>query len=259
MGGHLHIGIRFPRIDTIKSYIAMNSVDPIKHKNVRNMRRRSMCAVFVLLLVSALVIGVLYVYLSQTPLVDYDETQTIYEDTYPSASNLSIYYDVCFHNVSFNVVDDPGFIIKINWKLTVLVEGAKGKNMNLQVTNSSYGGVVYIQILKENPGDVCALHAGDAIATVNVTINRAYTIDIEASSGWGNMNLTANNATFQRIYFHHGINCPGNNGIDIANSTIYGDLTCEVSTGYYWVRLESVNVVGDVTCTPVNRGTLIEI
>jgi hypothetical protein len=218
-----------------------------------------MCAAFVLLLVSAMIIGVLYVYLSQTELVDYDETLTIYEDTYPSATNLSIYYDVCFHNVSFNVIDDPGFIIKINWKLTVLVDGAKGKNTALQVTNSSYGKVVNIQILRENPNDVCALHAGDAKATVNVTINRAYTIDIEAQAGWGNMNLTASNATFQGIYFHHGINCPGNNGIYITNSTIYGDLTCEVATGHYWVRLESVDVSGEVTCTPEDRGTLIQI
>lgn len=218
-----------------------------------------MCALFVLLLVSAMIIGVLYVYLTQTELVDYDETLTIYEDTYPSATNLSIYYDVCFHNVSFNVVDDPGFMIKINWKLTVLVDGAKGKNTRLQVPYSSNGNVVYIQILKENPSDVCALHAGDARATVNVTINRAYTIDIEAQAGWGNMNLTASNATFEDIYFHHGINCPGNNGIYITNSTVYGDLTCEVSTGHYWVRLESVDVTGEVTCTPEDRGTLIQI
>lgn len=226
---------------------------------MKTMRRRSICIFFILLLVVALIIGGLYVLLSQTELVDYDETVVIYEDTYPSAENISIYYDVCFHNVTFNVVDDPGFMIKINWKLTVLVEGAKGKNTHLQVTNSSNDEYVYIQILKENPNDVCALNAGDAEAFVNVTINRAYTIDIEASAGHGNINLTASEATFQNIYFHHGINCPGNNGIDIVNSTIYGDLTCQVSTGHFWVRLEDVTVGGTISCTPASSGTLIVI
>ena len=223
------------------------------------MRKKSICIFFVLLLVVAVTIGVLYVFLSQTELVDYDETVTIYEEDYPDAENISIYYDVCFHNVTFNVVDDPGFMIKISFKLTVLVEGATGKNTHLQVTNSSSDEFVYIQILKDNPSDVCVLHAGDAEAFVNVTINRAYTLDIEASAGYGNINMTASNATFQNIYFHHGINCPGNNGISITNSTVYGDLTCQVSTGYYWVRLENVDVGGTVSCTPVERGTLIVI
>ena len=214
---------------------------------------------FVLLLVSAVIIGGLYVLLTQTDLVDYDETMVIYQDTYSSAENISIYYDVCFHNVTFNVVDDPGFMIKINWKLTVLVDGAKGRNTNLQVVNSSYSRYVTIQILKENPNDVCALNKGDARATVNVTINSAYTIDLEALAGHGNMNLTANNATFQNINFHHGINCPGNNGMNITNSTVYGDLTCQVDTGHYWVRLDNVTVGGTVSCTPPDRGTLIEI
>jgi hypothetical protein len=182
---------------------------------------------------------------------------TIYEDTYPSAENISIYYDVCFHNATFNVVDDPGFMIKINWKLTVLVDGAKGKNTNLQVTNTSYGKYVTIQILKENPSDICALNKGDAVATVNVTINRAYTIDIEALAGHGNINLTASEATFDSIYFHHGINCPGDNGISLTNSTVYGDLTCQVTTGNFWVRLEDVNVGGELSCTPPTSGTLI--
>ena len=221
------------------------------------MRRRSMCLLFVLLLVTALIIGGLYVLLTQTELVEYDETVVIYEDTYPAAENISIYYDVCFHNVTFNVVDDPGFMIRVNWKLTVLVEGAKGKNTGLQVTNTSSDEFVYIQILKENPSDVCALNAGDARAFVNVTINRAYTIDIEASAGHGNINMTASNATFHNVYFHHGINCPGNNGINMMNSTVYGDLTCQVSTGYYWVRLENVDIGGTLSCTPVERGTLI--
>ncbi|MHA1577991.1 MAG: hypothetical protein ACTSU3_11580 [Candidatus Thorarchaeota archaeon] len=223
------------------------------------MRKRSMGILFVLLLVSAIVIGGLYVLLTQVELVDYDETVTIYEDSYSEAENISIYYDVCFHNVTFNVVDDPGFIIKINWKLTVLVEGAKGKNTNLQVTNTSYSRYVTIQILKENPSDICALNKGDAEATVNVTINSAYTLDIEAHAGHGNIGLTANNATFDNINFHHGINCPGDNTIDITNSTIYGDLTCHVDTGTFWVRLENVNVMGTVTCTPATSGTLIEI
>lgn len=214
---------------------------------------------FVGLLVSAIVLGGLYVYLTQVELVDYDETVTIYEDTYSEAENISIYYDVCFHNVTFNVVDDPGFMIEINWKLTVLVEGAKGKNTNLQVTNTSYSRYVTIQILKENPSDVCALNKGDAEATVNVTINSAYTIDLEALAGHGNINLTANNATFDNIYFHHGINCPGNNGIYITNSTIYEDLTCQVTTGNYWVRLDSVDVRGTILCTPASSGTLIEL
>ncbi len=221
------------------------------------MRRRSMCLLFVLLLVTASIIGGLYVLLTQTELVEYDETVVIYEDTYPAAENISIYYDVCFHNVTFNVVDDPGFMIRVNWKLTVLVEGAKGKNTGLQVTNTSSDEFVYIQILKENPSDVCALNAGDARAFVNVTINRAYTIDIEASAGHGNINMTASNATFQNVYFHHGINCPGNNGINMTDSTVYGDLTCQVSTGYYWVRLENVDIGGTLSCAPVERGTLI--
>jgi hypothetical protein len=150
-------------------------------------------------------------------------------------------------------------MIKINWKLTVLVEGAKGKNTNLQVINTSYGNYVNIQILKENPADVCALNKGDARAFVNVTINRAYTIDVEALAGHGNINLTANDATFQDIYFHHGINCPGNNGVNITNSVVYGDLTCQVTTGHFWVRLDNVTVIGTIECTPADRGTLIEV
>ena len=223
------------------------------------MRRKSICIFFVLLLVVAVIIGALYVFLTQTELTDYDETVTIYEEDYPEAENISIYYDVCFHNVTFNVVDDPGFMIKINFKLTVLVEGATGKNTHLQVINSSSDEFVYIQILKDNPSDVCVLHAGDAEAFVNVTINRAYTLDIEALAGYGNINMTASNATFQNVNFHHGINCPGNNGIDMTNSTVYGDLTCVVSTGYYWVRLENVDVGGTLSCTPAERGTLIVI
>ncbi len=214
---------------------------------------------FVGLLVSAIIIGGLYVLLTQTPLVDYDETVTIQEATYPSGQNISIYYDVCFHNVTFNVVDDPGFIIRINWKLTVLVEGAMGKNTNLQVQHTGNDRYISVQILKENPSDVCALNKGDAEATVNVTINSAYTIDIEALAGHGNINMTATNATFDDIYFHHGINCPGNNGIDITNSTVYGDITCQVTTGAFWVRLENVDVRGSVECTPASSGTLIEL
>ncbi len=231
----------------------------INKQKVKKMRKKSACIFFVLLLVVAVIIGGLYVVLSQTELVDYDETVVIQEDTYPSAENISIYCDVCFHNVTFNVVDDPGFMIKINLKLTVLVEGAKGKNTHLQVTNSSYDKCVYIQILKDNPADICALNAGDAEAIVNVTINRAYTLDIEASAGHGNLNLTASDAVLQNIYFHHGINCPGNNGINITNSLVYGDLTCQVATGYFWVRLENVDVGGTLSCTPADRGTLIVI
>jgi len=218
-----------------------------------------MCVLFVVLLASAMTIGLLYVYFSQTPLVDYDETLTLNEATYPSVENISIYYDVCFHNVTFNVVDDPGFIININWKLTVLVEGAKGKNTGLQVNSIVNDEYMSIQILKENPSDVCALNKGDAEATVNVTINRAYTLDIEALAGHGNMNLTAINATFSNINFHHGINCPGNNGIYITNSTVYGDLICQVATGTFWVVLDNVIIGGTLECTPASQGTLIEI
>ncbi|MFW9788916.1 MAG: hypothetical protein ACFFE2_12915 [Candidatus Thorarchaeota archaeon] len=222
-------------------------------------RGKSMAICFAVLLASAIVVGGLYVLLSAEPLVDYDETVTLFETDYASAENISIYYDVCFHNVTFNVVDDPGFMIKINYKLTVLVDGAKGKNTNLQVNYNSYGTQVTVEILKENPADVCALNKGDARATVNVTINRAYIIDIEALAGHGNINLTASGATFQDIYFHHGINCPGNNGINITNSVVYGDLTCQVTTGHFWVRLDTVNVVGDTVCNPLDRGTLIVI
>ena len=214
---------------------------------------------FVGLLVSAIIIGGLYVLLTQTPLVDYDETVTIQEATYPSGQNISIYYDVCFHNVTFNVVDDPGFIIRINWKLTVLVDGAMGKNTNLQVQHSGNDRYISVQILKENPSDVCALNKGDAEATVNVTINSAYTIDIEALAGHGNINMTATNATFSDINFHHGINCPGSNGIYLTNSTVYGDLTCQVTTGSFFVRLDNVDVGGTVECTPASSGTLIEL
>lgn len=214
---------------------------------------------FVVLLATAIVIGGLYVLLTQTEIVDYDETLTIYDDTYPGAENISIYYDVCFHNATFNVIDDPGFMIRIHWKLTVLVEGAKGKNTRLQVTNSSNDKYVSIQILKENPADVCALKKGDARATVNVTINRAYTLDIEALAGHGNINMTASNAVFSNIYFHHGLNCPGNNGINMTNSVVYGDLTCQVSTGHFWVRFDGVEVRGTLTCTPEERGTLIVV
>lgn len=223
------------------------------------MRKRSMGICFIGLLVTAIVIGGMYVLLTQVELVDYDETVTINEAAYPTAENISIYYDVCFHNATFNVVEDPGFIIKINYKLTVLVEGAKGKNTNLQVVQSGYNRYITIQILKENPSDVCALNKGDARATVNVTINSAYTIDIEALAGHGNMNMTATNATFDDIYFHHGINCPGNNGINLVNSTVYGDITCQVATGQYWVRLENVDARGTVECTPASQGTLIEL
>ncbi|MGY5873671.1 MAG: hypothetical protein RTV72_15590 [Candidatus Thorarchaeota archaeon] len=223
------------------------------------MRKRSMGICFVGLLVSAIIIGGMYVLLTQTPLVDYDETVTIEEATYADAENISIYYDVCFHNVTFNVVDDPGFIIRVNYKLTVLVDGAKGKNTNLQVEHSGNGRYVSIQILKENPADVCALNKGDAEAFVNVTINSNFTIDIEALAGHGNINMNANNATFSDIYFHHGINCPGSNRIDIANSTVYGDLTCQVTTGTFWVRLDNVDVKGTISCTPASSGTLIEL
>ena len=189
-------------------------------------------------------------------MTEYDETLVLYEDYNPTAENITILYDVCFHNVTFNVVDDPGFMIKIEWKLTVLVEGAVGKNTNLQVNNSTYGRYVTIQIWKENPSDVCALHAGEARATVDVTINRAYTISIDALSGDGNMNLTAVDATFMDINFHHGINCAGNNGIYITNSTVYGDITSEVSTGHAWVRLENVTIGGTMICTPEDRSTV---
>jgi hypothetical protein len=239
--------------------IENTQVKKLTAKGVKEMRRRSMGICFVVLLATAIVAGGLYVLLTMEPIVDYDETLVLNESTYPSATNISIYYDVCFHNVSFNVVDNPGFMIRINWKLTVLVDGAKGKNTNLQVTNTSYGNQVSIQILKENPADVCALNKGDARAFVNVTINRAYTIDLEALAGHGNINLTASDATFQDIYLHHGINCPGNNGINITNSTVYGDLTCQVTTGHFWVRLDNVTVVGTIECTPVDRGTLIEV
>jgi hypothetical protein len=218
-----------------------------------------MCLFFVVLLAAALLVGGLYVLMTQTELVDYDETTTFYEADYPTTENISIYYDVCFHNATFNVVDDPGFIIRVNCKLTVLVEGATGKNTRLQVTNTSNDQYLSIQILKENPADVCALRAGDAEATVNVTINRAYTINIEASAGHGNINMTASGATFSSIYFHHGINCPGNNGINMTDSLVYGDLTCQVSTGHFWVRLDNVDVSGTVTCTPADRGVLIVI
>ena len=214
---------------------------------------------FAVLLATAIVYAGLYVLLTAEELVDYDETVTLDEATYPSVENLSIYYDVCFHNASFNVVDDPGFMIKINWKLTVLIDGAKGKNTNLQVNYDSYSRHMTIQILKENPSDICALNKGTAEATVNVTINSAYTIDLEALAGHGNMNLTANNATFSNIYFHHGINCPGSNGINMTDSVVYGDLTCQVTTGYFWVRLDNVLVGGTVECTPADRGTLIEL
>jgi hypothetical protein len=214
---------------------------------------------FVVLLATAIAIGGLYVLMTQTELVEYDETTTFYEADYPATENISIYYDVCFHNATINVVDDPGFIIRINWKLTVLVEGATGKNTRLQVTNTSNDEYLSIQILKENPGDVCALRKGDARATVNVTISNAYTIDIEALAGHGNINMTANNAMFSEIYFHHGINCPGNNGIDLVDSIVYGDLTCQVSTGHFWVRLDNVDIGGTLTCTPPERGSLIEL
>jgi hypothetical protein len=212
-----------------------------------------------MLLVVALLLGGLYVLMTQAELVDYDESVTFEEADYPSTENISIYYDVCFHNATFNVVEDPGYIIKIDWKLTVLVEGATGKNTKLQVANTSNDEYLSIQILKENPSDVCALRAGDAEATVNVTINQAYTIDIEALAGHGNINMTAYNATFSDIYFHHGINCPGNNGINMTDSIVYGDLICEVSTGHFWVRLENVNINGNLTCAPASRGILIQI
>jgi hypothetical protein len=226
---------------------------------VNTMRTRSMGILFLLLLVSAVIIGGVYMLLTQTDLVDYDETLVMLTGNYPSAETISIYYDVCFHNVTFTVVDNPGYMLKINWKLTVLADGAKGKNTKLQVTNTSYGKHVTIHILKDNPSDICALNAGDAEASVNVTINRAYILDIEALAGHGNINLTASDAQFTNIHFHHGINCPADNGINLMNSVVYEDLTCQVTTGNFWVRLENVNVAGTVTCTPTNRGTFVEL
>jgi hypothetical protein len=166
---------------------------------------------------------------------------------------------VCFHNATFTVVEDPGFMIQISWKLSVRAEGAQGKNTKLQVTHSAHGNNVTIQILKENPADICALRAGEAEAMVNVTINRAYRLDIEALAGHGNINLTASNARFDNLYFHHGINCPGDNGMNITNSAVYGDLRCQVTTGNFWVRLDNVQVDGTVSCTPETRGTLIVV
>jgi hypothetical protein len=223
------------------------------------MRKRSMGICFVVLLASAIVAMGLYVLLTQEPLVAYDETVTIDEASYPEVQNISIYYDVCFHNVTFNVVDDPGFIIKINYKLTVLVDGAMGKNTELQVVQNVNGRYMSIQILKENPADICALNKGDAEAFVNVTINRAYTIDLDALAGHGDISLTATGATFDTIHFHHGINCPGDNFMNITNSVVYEDLTCEVTTGNWWVRLDNVDIGGTLSCTPTESGTLIEI
>ncbi|MFX1369789.1 MAG: hypothetical protein ACFFAY_14430 [Promethearchaeota archaeon] len=223
------------------------------------MRRRSMGICFVVLLAAAIVAGGLYVLLTLEPLVAYDETVTINEASYPEVQNISIYYDVCFHNVTFNVVDDPGFIIKINYKLTVLVDGATGKNTELQVTQNVNDQYMRIEILKENPADVCALNKGDAEATVNVTINSAYTIDLEALAGHGDISLTATGGTFDTIHFHHGINCPGDNFVNMTNSVVYEDLTCQVTTGNFWVRLDNVSVGGTISCTPEDRGTLIEL
>ncbi len=226
---------------------------------MRKMKKRSMGICFVVLLATAIVAMGLYVILTQEPLVAYDETVTIDETAYPDVQNISINYDVCFHNVTFNVVDDPGFIVKINYKLTVLVDGAMGKNTELQVTQNVNGRYMSIQILKENPADICALNKGDAEAFVNVTINSAYTIALEALAGHGDISLTATGATFDTINFHHGINCPGNNFINMTNSVVYEDLTCQVTTGNFWVRLDNVSVGGSISCTPEDRGTLIEL
>ena len=49
------------------------------------MRKRSMGICFVGLLVTAVVIGGMYVLLTQTELVDYDETVTIEKETYSDA------------------------------------------------------------------------------------------------------------------------------------------------------------------------------
>ena len=46
---------------------------------------------FCCVLGSAIVIGGLYALLSQTELIDYDETLVIYEETYSNAENISIY------------------------------------------------------------------------------------------------------------------------------------------------------------------------
>ncbi len=73
------------------------------------------------------------------------------------------------------------------------------------------------------------------------------------------MNMTDSNAKFDNIYFHHGINCPGNNGINMTDCTVYEDLTCQVATGAFWVRLDNVEVWGTLECTPEESGTLITL
>ena len=220
-------------------------------------RKGGMCLGFIALLVAALVIGIVYVYMSQIPLEEYNESETFETTDYPSLTTIDIYCDVCFHNVSFNIVENPGFIIEINWTLDVIKDEAVGKNTKLQVKNSSTSSTLDIDILKENPSDVCAFHAGDGTAKVMVTIDNDYEINLDALAGHGNINVTGADASFDDLYLHHGINCNGDNGIDLVDSTIGGDLTCSVSTGKWWVRLYSTIVVGTISCTPSNQGTLI--
>jgi hypothetical protein len=78
-------------------------------------------------------------------------------------------------------------------------------------------------------------------------------------AGHGDINLASSNTTFDNIYFHHGINCPGDTSINITDSVVYEDLTCEVTNGNFWVRLENVDVRGILTRAPASSGTQMEI
>jgi hypothetical protein len=211
------------------------------------------------LLVAALFIGlVLWKVLNEETLVDYDYTKTYTETDYPGIENVTINYDLCFQNATFIVVDDnPGFLVQIHCKLTVLIPGAKAANPRVSITNSSYGKYLTISITRENLMAPCSLEPGSAEISCEVIIDRDLCVDLDASSGFGNLNLTGDHAKFDTVSLKHGINCPGNTFVNLSDSFIYEDFTIFVSVGTYDITLHNVLIVGVQDISPSGKGTIV--
>lgn len=215
------------------------------------------------LLIVALFLGLfLWNKLNEEPLEDYDYTETFTESNFPGIQNVSISYDLCFQNGTFIIVDDdPGFLVQIHCKLTVLIPGAKATNPRVAITNSSNGHYLTISITRENQMAPCSLKPGSAEIFCVVIIDRDLCVDLDASSGFGNLNLTAENAKFDTISMKHGINCPGNTSVDIKYSVVYENINIVVSKGTYYVYIECVLICGDDDYSPEPGvgGTLIKL
>jgi hypothetical protein len=210
------------------------------------------------LLVVGLFVG-LYIWkvANEETLVDYDYTETYTAANFPDTENVSITYDLCFQNGTFIVVDTPDFLVQIHCKLTVLIPGAKAANPRVSITNSSYNEHLTILITRENELAPCSLEPGSAEMICEVLINRSLCIDLDASSGWGNLNLTGENAQFDTIHMYHGVNCPGNTFVDISDSVVFVDFIVSVSAGTYDITLDYVTIVGTYSVTPSDKGTIV--